>query len=161
MRSLWSRYPARSKCLLALAAAPPADKTDGDGIEAVAKGCQTKFFGKGAHTAVVRSTSTARGLVRARLQSRGDWDVAVFDAKTKRVVAGSAAFRGNEVAEGFVRKGQRLLVQACRFAGKASSAHVSVAFLGEPGGHQVGPTQVVSVSTPTRADQAPPAELGP
>ncbi len=76
---------------------------------------------------MVRSVSTARGLVRARLQSRGDWDVAVFDAKTKRVVAGSAAFRGNEVAEGFVRKGQRLLVQACRFAGHASRrAHVGL-----------------------------------
>src|SRR5215207_4865486 len=154
MRKLVVALVSASAALLALAAAAPAaQNATVTASKSVAKGCQTKFFGKGAHTAVVRSVSTARGLVRARLQSRGDWDVAVFDAKTKRVVAGSAAFRGNEVAEGFVRKGQRLLVQACRFAGKASSAHVSVAFLGEPAGHQVGPTQVVSVSTPTRADK--------
>jgi hypothetical protein len=154
MRKLVVALVSAFAALLALAAAAPAaQNATVTASKSVAKGCQTKFFGKGAHTAVVRSVSTARGLVRARLQSRGDWDVAVFDAKTKRVVAGSAAFRGNEVAEGFVRKGQRLLVQACRFAGKASSAHVSVAFLGEPAGHQVGPTQVVSVSTPTRADK--------
>ena len=102
---------------------------------------------------MVRARSTAQGLVRARLRSRGDWDVAVFDAKTKRVVAASAAFRGNEVAEGFVKKGQRLLVQACRFAGRASSAQVTVSFVAEPAPHQVGKTQIVSVSTPTRADK--------
>ena len=41
----------------------------------------------------------------------------MFDAKTKRYVAGSAAFAGRELAEGFVTKGQRLIVQGCRFRG--------------------------------------------
>jgi hypothetical protein len=50
---------------------------------------------------VVRVTSSAEGLLRARLKSRGDWDLGVFDAKTKRYVAGSAGPRGNELAEGF------------------------------------------------------------
>jgi hypothetical protein len=154
MRKLGLALASALAVLLALAtAAPAAQNATVTASKSVAKGCQTKYFGKGNHTAVVRSVSTARGLVRARLQSRGDWDVAVFDARTKRVVAGSAAFRGNELAEGFVRKGQRLLVQACRFAGQASRARVSVSFLAEPRTHQVGPTQVVSVSTPTRADK--------
>ena len=33
-------------------------------------------------------------------------------------MAGSASFGGNELAEGFVRKGERLTVQACRFRGE-------------------------------------------
>jgi Zinc carboxypeptidase len=140
--------------VLALAAAAPAAKrAPVTASKSVAKGCHTRFVGDRAHTDVVPVTSTARGLVRARLQSRGDWDVGVFDARTKRRVAGSAAFRGNETAEAFVRKGQRLLVQACRFAGRASKAWVSVAFLAEPSAKPTGPAQVVDVATPTIEDK--------
>ncbi len=120
---------------------------------AKARGCHTSFVGDRAHTDVMRVTSTAEGLLRARLKSRGDWDLGVFDAKTKRYVAGSAALRGNELAEGFVRKGQRLLVQACRFRRRASSARVSVSFLASPPPSVGGAVQVVDVSTPTRADK--------
>ena len=65
-----------------------------------ARACHTKFVGDRTNTDVVRATAGADGLVRARLKSRGDWDVGVFDARTKRTVAGSAGFRGNELAEG-------------------------------------------------------------
>ncbi len=109
---------------------------------------------------MVRATSSAQGLLRVRLKSRGDWDLGVFDAKTKRYVAGSAAFRGNELAEGFVTKGQRLLVQACRFRGRSSSARVSISFLAAPPATVSGPTQVVDVSTPTRADKERLQRLG-
>ena len=91
---------------------------DGHGVQVARQGLSNEVRRRSrAAPRSLRARSTAQGLVRARLRSRGDWDVAVFDAKTKRVVAASAAFRGNEVAEGFVKKGQRLLVQACRFAG--------------------------------------------
>ena len=154
MRKLLLALASVFATLLAFAAtAPAANHATVTASKSLAKGCQTKYFGNRSSTHVVRARSTAQGLVRARLTSRGDWDVAVFDAKSKRVVAASSAFRGNEVAEGFVKKGQRLLVQACRFAGSASSARVSVSFLAEPASHQVGKTQVVRVSTPTRADK--------
>ena len=39
-------------------------------------------------------------------------------------MAGSAAFGGSELAEGFVPKGQRLVVQACHFRGRAAKAPV-------------------------------------
>jgi hypothetical protein len=152
-KSVVALFSAVVALLAFAAAAPAAEQATMTASKSVAKGCQTKFLGNSKSTDLMRVVSTSRGLVRARLQSRGDWDVAVFDAKTKRVVAGSAAFRGNEVAEGFVSKGQRLLVQACRFAGRASTARMSVSFLAEPVSKQVGPTQVVSVSTPTRADK--------
>ena len=118
-----------------------------------ARACHTKFVGDRTNTDVVRATASADGLVRARLKSRGDWDVGVFDARTKRTVAGSAGFRGNELAEGAVTKGQRLLVQACRFRGKSSAARVSVDFLGLSASPVQGAVQVVDVSTPTRADK--------
>ena len=154
MRKLVLALASVFATLLAFAAtAPAANHATVTASKSLAKGCQTKYFGNRSSTHVVRARSTAQGLVRARLSSRGDWDVAVFDAKSKRVVAASSAFRGNEVAEGFVKKGQSLLVQACRFAGNASSARVSVSFLAEPASHQVGKTQVVRVSTPTRADK--------
>jgi hypothetical protein len=122
--------------------------------------CHTKFVGNRAYTDVVRVTATEQGLMRARLRSRGDWDVGVFDAKTERYVAGSAAFRGRELAEGFVTKGQRLLVQACRFRGRASSARLSVTFLATPPANVSGPVQVVDVATPTRADKQRLQRLG-
>lgn len=137
----------------AAAAAPAAKRATVTASKSVAKGCHTKFVGNRKHTDIVSAGSTAEGLVRARLKSRGDWDLGVFDATTKRRVAGSAAFRGNEVAEGFVTKGQRLLVQACRFGGRASKARVSVSFIAQPPAGTSGPAQVVDVSTPTRQDK--------
>lgn len=154
MRKLAVALTGALAALLAFVATAPAAKhATVTASKSLAKGCQTKFFGDTRHSDAVRATSTARGLVRARLSSRGDWDVAVYDARTRRLVAGSAAFRGNELAEGFVRKGQRLLVQACRFSGRATRARVSVSFVAEPAAQQVGPTQIVRVSTPTRADK--------
>ena len=144
----------------AATAAPAAKRATVTASKSVAKGCHVKFVGNRKHTDVVRAVSTAEGLVRARLKGRGDWDLGVFDAKTKRRVAGSAAFRGNEVAEGFVAKGQRLLVQACRFGGRASKARVAVAFLAQPAAGTSGPAQVVDVSTPTHQEKQRLQRLG-
>jgi hypothetical protein len=142
-------------CVLALAvlvvptaeAAVKRTVTDSD---AKARSCFKTLLGDRAGTEVVRTTATKTGLVRARLKGRGDWDVGVFDAKTRRSVAASAGFRSNELAEGFVTKGQRLVVQACRFRGKARSARLSVDFLAAPKGGG-GTVQVVDVATADRA----------
>ena len=150
-------------CLLSAlfaGSASAANKATVTASKAVAKACHTKFVGDRARTDVVRSRSTAEGLLRVRLKGRGDWDLGVFDAKTKRSVAGSAALRGNELAEGVVTKGQRLLIQACRFAGKANNARVSVNYLATPPPSTSGPAQVVDVATPTRADKERLQRLG-
>ncbi len=89
--------------------------------KAAAKGCHTNYAGRTKRTAVIRATAPGTGLVRARLRSRADFDLGVFDARTKRFVAGSAALGGRELAEGFVTKGQRLIVQACHFRGHESA----------------------------------------
>jgi hypothetical protein len=53
-----------------------------------------------------RVTAPSRSIVSVRLRFAGDWDVAVFGAK-RRLVAASAGFAGNELAEGFARKRER------------------------------------------------------
>jgi hypothetical protein len=93
--------------------------------------------------------------VRARLAGRGDWDVAVFDARTHRNVAGSAGFGARELAEGFVRKDQRLVVQACRYRGGAKGARLSVSYLGiERGGAKAASASKVQVVDVATADHA-------
>ena len=74
-----------------------------------------------------RVTMPASGVVAATLRAgSGDWDLGLFDAATKRLVAGSAAFGASEVASGFAGGGRELVVQACRRSGTARSASVSV-----------------------------------
>lgn len=106
-------------------------------------------------------TSTVDGLVQARLAPRdgaeGDWDVAVFDKATGSVVAASAALRSRELAESFVKKGQQLVVQGCRYSGSARSVTLGVDFLaltpqGTPS-TQPQRAEIVRVETPSRADK--------
>jgi hypothetical protein len=60
--------------------------------------------GAAAGVDTLRHTASATGLIRARLTGRGgDWDLGVFDARSRRSVAGSAGLGSNELAEGFVR----------------------------------------------------------
>lgn len=106
-------------------------------------------------------SSTVTGTVQVRLAGGGDWDLAVFDGRTGTVVAGSAGYRTRELAEGFVTRGQDLVVQGCRFRGGAATATLSVEFFAAPPAPAaVGPVQVVSVATPTRADRATLQSLG-
>lgn len=77
-------------------------------------------------------TSTVDGLVQARLTARdgaGDWDVAVFDKVTGKVVAASTAPASRELAESFVKKDQQLVVQGCRYAGGARTVLLGIDFL--------------------------------
>jgi hypothetical protein len=109
-------------------------------------------------------TATVDGLVQARLAPgsgpEGDWDLAVFDQASGNVVAASAALRSYELAESFVKKDQKLVVQACRYAGPARSAVLGVDFLvlspqGTPTATEA-PAQraeLVRVNTPTKREK--------
>jgi Zinc carboxypeptidase len=119
---------------------------------AVARPCHRDISSSHAGRQLVRATAPARGLVSARLKSAGDWDVAVFGARG-RLVAGSASFNGNELASGFVRRGERLTVQACRFRGDARQARVSIRFTRIARRPAAGSFKVVDVLTPRRADK--------
>jgi hypothetical protein len=119
---------------------------------AVARPCHRDIASSHAGRDILRTRAVARGLVTARLRSAGDWDLAVF-GRGRRLVAGSASFGGNELASGFVRRGERLTIQACRFRGDARSARVSVRFTRVARRRQAGRFKVVDVLTPRRADK--------
>ena len=135
---------------LALAASAAASQTVTAGTS-VARPCHRDISSGTAGRDLVHATARSRSIVAARLKSRGDWDVAIFGAKG-RLVAGSASYGGNELAEGFVRRGERLTIQACRFRGNAASARVSINFT-RLAKRKQGKVQVVDVATPTRASK--------
>ena len=118
---------------------------------AVDRSCTARLLTTGAgfvHRAV---TATGAGTVTARLDGgAGDWDLAVFDRLTGRLVAGSAYRGSRELASGFVPAAGALTVQACRVSGGAGSANLTITTQGLPA---VGaePSSMVRVSTPTRA----------
>ncbi|WP_229925561.1 M14 family zinc carboxypeptidase [Streptomyces longispororuber] len=147
---------------------------------AVARPCFGRLLPEGAAGADRREvTARVDGIVQARLfpgrgrgghRPGGDWDVAVFDRGTGRVVAASAAPRSRELAEGFVRRGQRLVVQGCRYGGAAREARLGLDFLagavgpsrapGPAGPRASTPPQLVRVHAPGRADRDRLARLG-
>ena len=120
---------------------------------AVPRSCQAAPLPDRAGTDVRRLTAPRTGLLQARLSGSGDWDVAVFDADTRDLVAASAGFGADELAEGPVREGQELLVQACRYDGGASTAALTTEVLSTSSGSGGGTASVVSVRTPGRADK--------
>ena len=139
--------------LTAAAAAEADERTTVSAARAVDRTCHATGTRAGAAGVDVhRYTAEATGLVQARLSGGGDWDLGVFDARTGRSVAGSAALRSNELAEGFVRRGQRLVVQACRVRGSAHTARLRIATVALPqaSASSEGPTQIVTVRTDSR-----------
>src|SRR4051794_20150351 len=68
-------------------------------------------------------TAPSLSQVTARLNgpAASDWDLALIDHDSGRVLAGSAGWDASEVAQAHARAGQRLDVQACRVSGRAAS----------------------------------------
>ena len=129
----------------AAALAPAASAATVSAPQAKVRACHARLAPAGAPGVdVTRVTATVDGLVQARLAGAGDWDLGVFDARTGRSVAGSAGFASNELAEGFVSKGQALVVQACRYRGDAGSASLRVGFDAVATGEDGERTQVVT-----------------
>ncbi|GAA4415233.1 M14 family zinc carboxypeptidase [Actinokineospora soli] len=144
--------------VLAGLATTPAAADDGVLLadRALARNCFAEPLPEGAPgTAHREVTAGADGLVQTRLAPHGrgvgDWDVAVFDAATRGLVAASAGLRSVELAEGFVTAGQELLVQACRYAGTANQVRVGVDFLATAAQATTQRADIVRVQTPTRA----------
>ena len=79
-------------------------------------------------TTATKATYTApiSGYVSARLSAaRGDWDLAVRNARTGALVGRSQGFRSDEVVQTWVQAGDKLVAQGVRKAGAARSAKVS------------------------------------
>ncbi len=127
---------------------------------AVERSCTAGKLSGGTGYVQQSVTMPVSGAVTANLMAAsGDWDVAIFKADNGQVVAGSSSRGARELAEGYSVAGQKLVVQACRLSGSASSAGLSVqsfpiATTGVP------KSSLVRVSTPTTARKALLERLG-
>jgi len=99
------------------------------------------------------------GYLTVATKGTGDFDVAVLDQRSGRSVAAAAGPSSNEVAQGFVAKGQKLRIQLCNVGGEAATARATITV--EPVGSEAAEkVQIVSVDTPTQADRTRVAALG-
>jgi hypothetical protein len=148
-----------------LAGAAPASagdllRKDVTAASAVDRSCTQGKLAGGAGYAQETVTMPAAGSVVARLAAAsGDWDVAIFKADTGAVVAGSASRGARELAAGFAVAGQRLVVQACRLSGGATSAGLSVESSAIDTTNVTAP-KLVRVSTPNAARERELNSLG-
>ena len=122
---LFPRALAAAALIAAAAAAPASAATVLD--TQVASATKSKRFcnsslATGKKGVVTRRVTVGRfSVVGARLTAAsGDWDLAIFDARTRRLVTGASGFNATEVASGFATKGT-LIVQACRRSGSRTA----------------------------------------
>jgi hypothetical protein len=95
---------------------------------AVKRSCSAGELRGRRGVAVREWTATDDGSMAARLTGprRADWDLALFDAASGLRLDASLAPGSNEVVQSLVRRGQTLLIQACRLHGKAGSARLVI-----------------------------------
>ena len=96
----------------------------------VKRTCSAALAAPGSPGVVTRRLTVATGgLLDARLHGSPtgeDWDLAVFNGFTGRLLNGSAAFGGDEVVQTPVLPGDLIVVQACRRSAGAGTIPLSV-----------------------------------
>ena len=107
-----------------LAAAPAASAETLTVGRAVERTCQDRLLPSGTPgVARVAYRPDGAGIVTARLSgSDGDWDLALYDAKTGRVHNAGATAGRSEQAIGFALPGRAIVAQACRRSGRREGA---------------------------------------
>jgi hypothetical protein len=114
--------------LLALAPAAAEARTTTVTAPDGARGCTADRLAdaEGARTAF---TAPRLSYLSARLTAAsGDWDLGVFDARSGRRVAAAAGVGATELAQGYVKGGQRLVAVACRLDSGAARATLTTSF---------------------------------
>ena len=95
---------------------------------AVPRTCHEREHGSRPGVASTTWTAPAGGLLTASLGGDrfSDWDLALFDAASGELIGASAAFGSAERVLAYATAGQRLVLQACRRQGSASSVPFSL-----------------------------------
>ncbi len=150
-------FVAAGVCATALTLAAPAGASTLTADEAVDTACSTGDRSGQAGVATEAISAPGVSTVKATLAGEGDWDLAVYEADTGRLVTASAFAGGDEIAEGFSAAGD-LIVQACRRTGEDATAKLNVETneLTE----EAPRMQTVRVSTPDEAMKGQLASLG-
>jgi hypothetical protein len=79
-------------------------------------------------TTTYRTPMSGFVTVRDDGTTKGDWDLAVTDARSRSKLASSKGFRANEVAQTFVGAAQKLTVRGCHVSGGDTTFPVQVVF---------------------------------
>jgi hypothetical protein len=138
--------------LAGTAGAAPAQAATIAAPAAVDRSCTAKALTAGAGYVQQTVAAPSVGTVTARLDGAGgDWDLAVFDKATGRLVAGSAYRGSREVASGYTPQATLLTVQACRVAGGAGTANLTVTTNAVDISGPAPTASLVRVATPTLA----------
>jgi hypothetical protein len=136
--------PAPTTLLSATVTAPAAQPT----------ACTTRLAQAGRGVVHRRFTLPATGAVAARLVAAGgDWDVAIYDARTRHLVAGSAGFNAVELAQGHAGAGRELIVQACRRKGATRTAQLRVTSVPVPPATTATKTSLLKVHVRNHAEK--------
>src|SRR3954452_22278128 len=97
---------------LAAPAGLPAVKSSLSSASTTDRTCHASLYRrKGIARTSYRVPMSGYVTLRGRA-ARGNWDLAVFDARTRRALTSSESFSSNEVASTWVASGQRLLIRA-------------------------------------------------
>jgi Zinc carboxypeptidase len=96
-------------------------------------------------------TAPSTGWVTAKLggPSGSDWDLAIYDRRSGRLVAGSSGFTADEVAEGLAVEGTPLRVRACHRSGASTPPRLTVSTSPIPDS-SAEKVSMVRVATPNR-----------
>jgi hypothetical protein len=95
-----------------------------------AASCPDNATRKGRGVALTRYSAPMSGFVTVRLAGRkGDWDLGLADAASKRRLGTSRGFGSREVAQSWVAAGQRLSIAACHNRGASRRARLTVALV--------------------------------
>ncbi|MBA2440111.1 MAG: peptidase M14 [Thermoleophilaceae bacterium] len=124
--------------------------------------CFDRDVSSGTGVTTRSATVDEAGTVTAQLtgDEGDDWDLAVLESDSGRVVAGSAGFASDEVAEGFVLGDTTITVRACRLAGDGD-ARLRVSATPVPETTEgIWAPKLVNVDTPTREDKTRLVSLG-
>jgi hypothetical protein len=132
--------------LISLAVVVPASATTMRSAQPVPRDCAVKLLRPGAKGVARKAFAPARaGMLTARLVARrGDWDLALFDARSGALLKASAAFGGREALSAGVS--HPVVLQACRRSGASSAARLSLRLIPvKPKAGPVEPVQMLRV----------------
>jgi hypothetical protein len=131
---------------LALAAPAQAATKSLSIARSVDRDCTSRLQSGKPGTTSTTFIAPAEGTLRAQLAGTGDWDLAAYDRRGA-FIAGSNAFKANEIVEVNLRRGARVTLQACRISGRGKSARLRTSFdrFDFESLAQAGPVQLVEV----------------
>ena len=115
---------------------------------AVAQSCETNAgssllgIAKSTYVAPMSGYVSVRGSAPAT----SDWDLAVFDAATGKLVGASQGFGSNEVVQTWVAAGDRLTIQGCRRHGDAATFNVATTLVDVAPPKADGTTRLIQVT---------------